>query len=88
MNEHNRRAWDGGTSGSRDALAQTRLLSGSPVLARGLPVLAQADPLRVLPRAARAPHGAHAAAGDHASPERQFFVLPGVRRATLARKEK
>jgi hypothetical protein len=73
--------------GTRDALAHARLLSGNPALARGQPVLAEADPLRVLPREMRAAGGACAAASDHTSPERQVFVLPGVRRGMLVREE-
>lgn len=58
----------------RDALSKATLLSGSPVLGRGVAVVAEADPLRLaLPVRRGGP--AAVVRDDHAAPERQSFHL-------------
>lgn len=62
----------------RDVLAQAELVSGDPVLGRGVAVVAEADPLHLLDHAKR---GAikPAAGSDPFAPERQgFFPAPVV----------
>lgn len=56
----------------------SRLLSGSPVLLRGEPVVAACDPLGLGAHAAKRwlERAAQVTQGDHALPQRQAFGLP------------